>query len=484
MTKKLRIPTGAKAASVYVMANFLSRGLAIITLPIFTRLLTTEQIGTVTLYNSWFALFSCLGTLSLTAGGFPVAMKEYEGCRRQYTSSVLTLTTLIACLFLFLYALNVRFWNDLTGLPTSLMVLIIVGLFLAPAMDFWLAFERYEYRYFASAIVTSVSALIASAASIAAVVFFSSHTGPTDLGEVRLIANYGIIYIIDAVIWLQILIRGRCFVNLDYWKFSLKLSLPLLGYSIASQVLSVSDRLMIGDMVGNSAVGIYGTVYSVASLFTVFWTAINSSFVPYMYQNIGKLNTKIKQISFSVLLFYSLMAVVVIYLAPEVLRILATEEYCKAIYIMPPIAVGVFYTSVANMYSNILLYEKSSKHIMLAAAIAAIVNVLLNFILIPKYGYMAAAYTTMFAYAVMLVVLFSFSNHVFMQKETKSLSEVYDNKGIIILVVAMPAVMMSGLLVYDYTFLRYLIVGILTIIGLITGIKLYNKQRSPQTGKN
>lgn len=151
---------------------------------------------------------------------------------------------------------------------------------------------------------------------------------------------------------------------------------------------------------------------------------------------------------------------------------------------MPPIAVGVFYTSVANMYSNILLYEKSSKHIMLAAAIAAIVNVLLNFILIPKYGYMAAAYTTMFAYAVMLVVLFSFSNHVFMQKETKSLSEVYDNKGIIILVVAMPAVMMSGLLVYDYTFLRYLIVGILTIIGLITGIKLYNKQRSPQTGKN
>ena len=54
-----------------------SRGLAIITVPIFTRLMTTEQIGEVNLYNSWYALISVVATLSLTSGGYSVAMKEY-----------------------------------------------------------------------------------------------------------------------------------------------------------------------------------------------------------------------------------------------------------------------------------------------------------------------------------------------------------------------------------------------------------------------
>ena len=51
ITKK--IPIGIKSASAYVIASVLTRGLAIITIPIFTRLLTTEQMGTVNLYNTW-----------------------------------------------------------------------------------------------------------------------------------------------------------------------------------------------------------------------------------------------------------------------------------------------------------------------------------------------------------------------------------------------------------------------------------------------
>lgn len=79
-------------------------------------------------------------------------------------------------------------------------------------------------------------------------------------------------------------LKGKCFYSSKYWKFSLQLSLPLIGYSIASQILSVSDRLMISKMVGNSAVGVYSTLYTVSSLSLMVWTAINASFEPYLYQ--------------------------------------------------------------------------------------------------------------------------------------------------------------------------------------------------------
>ena len=57
------------------------------------------------------------------------------------------------------------------------------------------------------------------------------------------------VYGVAAVIWFSIFLKGRCFYSSKYWKFSLQLSLPLIGYSIASQILSVSDRLMISKMV-------------------------------------------------------------------------------------------------------------------------------------------------------------------------------------------------------------------------------------------
>lgn len=55
-----------------------------------------------------------------------------------------------------------------------------------------------------------------------------------------------------------------------------------------------------------------------------------------------------------------LLQLCLLFLAPEIVRILATKEYYEAIYIMPPIAAGVFLTSVSNMYSNLLIYHKKN----------------------------------------------------------------------------------------------------------------------------
>ena len=92
------IPLGLKSAAVYTASSVFTRGLAIITVPIFTRLMTTEQIGIVNIYNSWYSMISAFATLSLTSGGFAVAMKEYADKRDEYESSILSLTSIVAVL--------------------------------------------------------------------------------------------------------------------------------------------------------------------------------------------------------------------------------------------------------------------------------------------------------------------------------------------------------------------------------------------------
>lgn len=242
--------------------------------------------------------------------------------------------------------------------------------------------------------------------------------------------------------------------------------MPLIGYAFAAQILSVSDRMMISKMVGNDAVGIYSTLYTVSSISLLVWTAINSSFIPYLYQNIEKKGNRIKELSLALMGSYAIIAVMLTFLAPEIVKILATKEYYEAIYIMPPIAAGVFLTSVSNMYSNLLIYHKKTNYIMYSSIIAATVNLILNYICINAFGYMAAAYTTLIAYIVLAGTQAMFARKIHF-KETGEKS-VYNDNAVFVMAMLTIIAALFGLVLYRYTWLRYIII----CTGMIAGIKI------------
>ena len=463
---KKKIPVGFKSAIVYLFATVFTRGLAIITTPIFTRIMSTDQVGMVNLYSSWYSMITVVSTLALTSGGFPMALREFESERDQYVSSVLSLTSLVAIGLVFLYALAPSFWNRMTGLPTHLMILLLVGLLVAPARDFWLSRQRFEYRYKLPGAVTIVSAVAASGLAVVAVLYANS-IDYSDIASVRLFANYSIVYGVAAVIWFSIFLKGKCFYSSKYWKFSLQLSLPLIGYSIASQILSVSDRLMISKMVGNSAVGVYSTLYTVSS---------------YLYQNMENPKSRIRKLSMTMLGMYSLVAILLVYLAPEIVRILATAEYYKGIYIMPPIAGGVYFIAVSNLYSDILVYLKKTKMIMISSAIAALLNVVLNYLMINAYGYMAAAYTTLVSYIVMAALLSIWANREF-KKNVTAVDFVYDNKMIAIISVLTLIISMLAILIYDYAFVRYAIAALIFTATVLYGVRYLKANKDMKNKK-
>ena len=479
---RISIPVGFKSAIVYLFATVFTRGLAIITTPIFTRIMSADQIGVVNLYSSWYSMITVVSTLALTSGGFSIALREFEKERDQYVSSVLSLTSIVAIGLTLVYSLAPSFWNGITGLPTHLMILLLIGLLVAPARDFWLSRQRYEYRYKLSGAMTVFSAVAASALAVAAVLYASSIEF-SDIASARLFANYSIIYGVAFVIWLSIFLKGRCFYSLKYWKFSLQLSLPLIGYSIASQILSVSDRLMISKMIGNSAVGIYSTLYTVSSISLMVWTAINASYTPYLYQNMENPKNKIKKLSMSMLGMYSLVAILLVYLAPEIVRILATEEYYKGIYIMPPIAGGVYFIAVSNLYSDILVYLKKTKMVMVSSAIAAALNVVLNYIMINTYGYMAAAYTTLISYIVMASLLSIWANREF-KKHLKEVDFVYDNKRILVISVMTLIVSLFAISIYDYAIVRYAVAAVIFIATALYGIHYLKENKDMKKGRS
>lgn len=77
--------------------------------------MTTDQVGVVNLYSSWYSMITVVSTLALTSGGFSIALREFEKERDQYVSSVLSLTSIVAIGLALLYFVAPSFWNNITG---------------------------------------------------------------------------------------------------------------------------------------------------------------------------------------------------------------------------------------------------------------------------------------------------------------------------------------------------------------------------------
>lgn len=462
-----KLPEGVKSGAVYTVSMLVTKGLAFITIPIFTRLMSTDEIGNVNLYNSWFSMISIISTLSLTSGGYQLALKKYSNNKDEYSSSVLSITSLMALFIVAVYLLFSNIINKIIGLPHSLMILLLIGIFVSPAQDFWMSRQRFEYKYRLAGFISICSAALASVASVLLVIYQNSRGGAT--AEGRLFANNLVIYGVSFAFWVYIIFKGKKLYKKEYWTFSLSLSIPLVGHALAKQLLDVSDRFMINYYVGKSAVGIYGTIYTVSSISLIVWNALNSAYIPYLFNNIDSPENKknIQKSSILLLLSYSGIAILMTYLAPEIIKILATDEYYESIYIMPPIAMGVSLTAISNMYSNVLVYYKKTKIIMYASCTAAISNIMLNMLFIPTFGYQAAAYTTLVSYVILVIVEGVAGTRTY-KKVTGESEMIYSNKFITSMTIIMMVLNLAGLFVYSSTLIRLLLVaGIaLTVIYL------------------
>ena len=194
---------------------------------------------------------------------------------------------------------------------------------------------------------------------------------------------------------------------------------------------------------------------------SIIWSAVNSAIVPDVFINLEKNNyTAIRKTTKSVLTLMAGATIISTIIAPELLSILTTKEYHSAVYIMPAIMIGVFFTAVYSLYGNVLIFYKKSTLVMLATVGAAIINIVLNYIFINIYGYKAAAYTTFASFIVLAFFQWLMQNKI-CKEQIVSLRFLFG----ISLSVTVVCLLMN--LIYSLLFVRIMILAILALFVFI-----------------
>lgn len=452
----------AKASVWYTFCNFLQRGIAVIVVPIYTRILTTAEYGTWGVFQSWTEILLIFASLNLYCGVYTktlVDMKE-EKEKDRYTSSMLGLGTLATICMLGLYLLLRGPADRLLGYDPTTMALLFLYFAVYPALSFWSTRQYTEYKYKKLVAVTLLLSVLSPAVSV-----FLLYN--TDLRAVAIIRGFLLVQNgFGLFFYVYQLIRGRVLVHRGYWKYALKFNIPLIPHYLSLIVLGQSDRIMIKHYCGESDAGIYALAYQVASAMTVLAGAVNGSRVPWTYAQLrDRVYTSLRKVSSLLCLMMAAVTFCVVMFTPEIVSIFGTAEYGSAVYVVPVVALGIYFTFVYDLFCGVEFYYGATQYVMYASVIGAVLNIILNALLIPVMGFIAAGYTTLFCYFVFMMM-----HLVFMKKvcrEQKITEPVYDLKTIFGISGAAAAVTLAGMLLYPYHWVRYGILVLLLAVGFI-----------------
>jgi len=192
----------------------------------------------------------------------------------------------------------------------------------------------------------------------------------------------------------------------------LKLGTPLIFANISVYVFTAIDRYFINYYSSTTEVGLYSLAYKFGNLITVLFATPMALIWPAMFLSVKK-HSNIKEfytkaltyscfISFFLFLVFSL-------LSKELIHIMSNKEYWDAYTVIPIIVFTYALWSVRKSINIAILLKRKTKSQAIIFFIGAVLNIGLNFLLVPKYGMMGAAVATIITYIVMVGILFAYN---------------------------------------------------------------------------
>ena len=393
-----------KAGIFYIVGQLFIRGITFLTTPIYTRLLSTAQYGEIRVYESWLLIMVPVMSLSLFRS---VDRAKYDMGEKYnaYVSSVQTLSYLsilgfFALCMIFRTPVQ-KFW----GMSDVMFFMAFMYVFGYTSILFMQRREKQMMRYKASIFITTVTIVPATLLSIL-LIYWGKINGYFDkLVELRVWGFYVPQVIGGIAVAILLWRQGKQFIQVEYWKYALKYSLPLIPEALSIQIMNQADKIMIQFLVGYEYTGIFALGTTISFIIWIVEDSVWNAFLPWMYEKISREEEGDIEKPWTVLMHgFGIMSWFLVALAPEIVAILGSKEYHMAIFLVAPMVTGTLLRFYSYIYTAIQNYYKKTTYVAAGTIVTMLINVILNYVCIIKFGYMAAAYTTAASYFILLVL--------------------------------------------------------------------------------
>jgi len=388
-----------------LLLGYINRGL------LFIAFLTTEQIGLVSLILTvglLFAQLSNLGSLFATAKFFPFFRNEarkHHGFLPMMLLIVLLGVIVFSAISFFLKdSIAAHYMEKSASFVYYYYWIIPIGI----ANVFFTLFDNYLRGLYRNVVGVIAYEVVLRIAIMLAVLAYGLHLVSFE----SFLVLYFLSYFIPVAVLVQYLIRiGEFSMNFSSIYIPGRFRKIIISYSLFSYIntlgallVSTLDAMMIAEMKGLRATGVYTTVVFLTSALQIPYKSlirVSAPLVPYYFKqkNWPDLETLYQKVS-SIALVMSLFMFLGVWISREEIFSLLKPEYHEGIWVFLFLMIGKIVDMYFGINGNIFVTSKKYKYDILFTVLLLVIVVVLNYFLIPIYGITGAAISTAISYLV------------------------------------------------------------------------------------
>jgi len=405
----------SKDTLIYGSSTILGRFLNFLFVPIYTNLFLPNEFGVVANIYAYIAILNVFFTIGLESGYFKFASTKEVGSEKENFSHPflgIFLNSFLLSFILFFFSKEFTYVFQIDVNRDIILKYTAIILFFDAMSIVPFGFLRLKHKPMHFAFIRLVNIVSTVAFNIFFIVILRKGI------EYVFISNL-IASLLTFVLLLPIVVKNITFTYNKLLVIELlKFSLPYIPAGISSNIIQVVNRPILTALTDEKTVGIFQANYRLGIFMMLFVSMFEFAWRPFFLQNAKEPDAK-QLYSKVMTLFLVVASIIFIFLTLFIKDIVAIPlphkghlvgmAYWSGLNIVPLILLSyVFYGMYINLMAGIYI-EKKTKYLPYITGFAAIVNVILNFILIPIFGMMGAAITTLISYIAMTAGIYYIS---------------------------------------------------------------------------
>lgn len=453
----MKISKPAQSAFWFIACTLIQKALAFITVPFFTRVMPPEQYGIYNLFQTWSGILVVLCTMNMESGAFVNGFVKNGDERAKLVLPIrlISITTICTLTVFGFLSLLYPIIENFISLPVVVLFLMFLDILSSPALRMWTMEQRFCYKFKSLVVVT----LLLAFSQVFLGLYFVNMADVENKALTRILWMVLPSFVLCVLIYVSYVRKSQVIFQISGLRRVLNLQLPLIPYNLSMVLLFSSCRIFINMYEGAKAVAVYSVAYSIGQIISIIKQSIVDAFHPWIYEKLkNKDFMPIQKFLNTLLWFFAAIAIGLSCLAPDVVRIFAPVEYYDAVYIVPFVSAIVLFALFNQVFAIIETYYEHTKSIMYSSMIACVVNILLNILLIPQFGYFVSGFISLLSY-----MLLCYINYFFIAK-IKEFNSPFSKMTIFVIPLLLSISVSSVILLYEHpTILR----GMTIILCLI-----------------
>tara|TARA_B100001939_G_scaffold259520_1_gene226551 strand:- start:5967 stop:7325 length:1359 start_codon:yes stop_codon:yes gene_type:complete len=438
-----------------------------------------SEFGTLSLIFSYIILFNVILSYGLETSFFRFYNKEKNKKDVLNTAAISILIT--SFLFASLFSLFKTNISDFTGISSGYLSLVVWILVVDALTVIPFAYLRLKGSALKYSAIKIINILVYFSLNIFLLIYLKGLIDSHEILETIYVENHEVTYIFIANLIASIvslLLLAPFYFEINYraniklLKKMLAYGFPILISGLAFTINETFDKILLDFLlptsIAKTQIGMYAACYKLAIFMTLFSTAYKLAIEPFFFREADEENsTKSYALVLEIFVIIGSSILVLVVASLDILKVvfIGDPEYWQALYIVPIILIANF---CLGIYQNLSVWYKVTDKTIFAAYISsagALITLVLNIILIPKFSYLGSALATLLAYFIMALLSYHFGK--------KHYPIPYNSEKILFYFVL--SVSLSSISFYGFR--DNLLVGILCILIMNLVILLKEKRR-------